>query len=160
MFVCLSLHVSPLTYLNKNSPGDEIANVNFFTITSYMQRPAPMPIRLSNLYKASTLHTYPPNRVLTWTRPSNPLRSTKDAQMEFPVPSQDGVWEGLCPQKKNHLKMVYFGAFFSRPMYLNFKLSTAILNCRQKFQHVNRWPFQDPSMEAASFVHDQQLLLP
>ena len=29
---------------NKNSSRDEIANVNFFTTTSYMQNPAPMPI--------------------------------------------------------------------------------------------------------------------
>ena len=28
----------------KNSSGDEIANVNFFTTTLYMYRPAPMPI--------------------------------------------------------------------------------------------------------------------
>jgi len=29
---------------NKNSSGDEIANVNFSTMTSYMWRPAPTPI--------------------------------------------------------------------------------------------------------------------
>ena len=29
---------------NKNSPGDEIANVNFCTTTTYMERPAPTPI--------------------------------------------------------------------------------------------------------------------
>jgi len=28
----------------KNSSGDEIENVNFFTTTSYMYRPAPTPI--------------------------------------------------------------------------------------------------------------------
>jgi len=35
---------------NKNSSGDEIANVNFFT-TSHMYRPAPTPIeRVRNFY--------------------------------------------------------------------------------------------------------------
>ena len=29
---------------NKNSSGDEIANVNFCTTTTYMERPAPTPI--------------------------------------------------------------------------------------------------------------------
>ena len=29
---------------NKNSSGDEIANVNFCTTTTYMYRPAPTPI--------------------------------------------------------------------------------------------------------------------
>ena len=33
-----------LTDLNKNSSGDEIANVNFCTTTTYMERPAPTPI--------------------------------------------------------------------------------------------------------------------
>jgi len=29
---------------NKNSSGDEIANVNFCTMTTYMERPVPTPI--------------------------------------------------------------------------------------------------------------------
>jgi len=39
-----------VTVMNKNSSGDEIANVNFFT-TSHMYRPAPTPIeRVRNFY--------------------------------------------------------------------------------------------------------------
>ena len=30
--------------IDKNSSGDEIANVNFCTTTTYMERPAPTPI--------------------------------------------------------------------------------------------------------------------
>ena len=44
--------VSFLGYrLYKNSSGDEIANVNFCTTTTYMERPAPTPIeRVRNFY--------------------------------------------------------------------------------------------------------------
>jgi len=31
-------------YQDKNSSGDEIVNVNFCTMTTYMYRPAPTPI--------------------------------------------------------------------------------------------------------------------
>ena len=36
--------VNIVIFVNKNSSGDEIANVNFFTTTSYMYRPATTPI--------------------------------------------------------------------------------------------------------------------
>jgi len=35
----------------KNSSGDEIANVNFFTTTSYLYRPAPTPIEPTSQYR-------------------------------------------------------------------------------------------------------------
>ena len=65
-----------LAYLNKNSSGDEIANVNFFLQhrTCKGQRLRPL-----NEFVISTKHTiptYPSNRLLKWTRPSNPLRTT------------------------------------------------------------------------------------
>jgi len=37
-------HDAPKLLINKNSSGDEIANVNFCTTTTYMERPAPTPI--------------------------------------------------------------------------------------------------------------------
>jgi len=36
--------IYPLLKTNKNSSGDDIASVNFFTTTSYMYRPAPTPV--------------------------------------------------------------------------------------------------------------------
>ena len=37
-------HTASVTWKDKNSSGDEIANVNFCTTTTYMERPAPTPI--------------------------------------------------------------------------------------------------------------------
>jgi len=60
--------------LYKNSSGDEIENVNF-TCTGQRLRPL-------HDFLISTKHlhyiTYPSNRVLTWTHPSNRLCSTVD----------------------------------------------------------------------------------
>jgi len=42
--VCVCVCVEMITVKHKNSSGDEIANVNFCTTTTYMQKPAPTPI--------------------------------------------------------------------------------------------------------------------
>ena len=58
---------------NKNSSGDEIANVNFLRQhrTCRGQRPRPL-----NEFVISTKHLLRYLPVLKWTRPSNPLRTT------------------------------------------------------------------------------------
>jgi len=40
LYVCLGLSVCPLAYLNKNSSGDEIANVNFFYNIAHVEASA------------------------------------------------------------------------------------------------------------------------
>jgi len=75
----------------KNSSGDEIANVNFLRqhLTCRGQRLCPLHDFLISTKDLHYLPTHPSNRVLTWTRPSNPLRSTMDAPIATRNSSRD-----------------------------------------------------------------------